>query len=173
MGQALQGLSPKAVKKVMTEWRLSKLGSVSLLITIWQSHDSAFESGAFNSVEASNIISVVFVSIAFYALWMTICFLLSRLWLDRRNTIAVAYCVPAKTPAMGVPLATVMFAGIPSTLSLKIQIPIVIYQGFQIAAGSLMTIFFEKWAEKKSAKEEAAGGEIKQTVEVGPRGLGP
>ena len=173
VGQGLQGLFPKAIKKVMTQWKLSKLGSVSLLIIIWQSYDSAFKSGAFSSVKADNMIFVIFISIAFYVLWMTICFSLCRLWLDRRDTIAVAYCVPAKTPAMGVPLATVMFAGISSTPSSKIQIPIVIYQGFQIAAGSLMTILFRKWVEKESAKKDATKGETKQTLEVGPREVGP
>ena len=173
VGQVLQGLFPKTVEKVMSQWGWSKLGSVSLLIIIWQSYDSAFESGAFSSVKANNMIFVIFISIAFYFLWMTICFSLCRLWLDRRDTIAVVYCVPTKTPAMGVPLATVMFAGISSTLSSKIQIPIVIYQGFQIAAGSLMIILFRNWVEKKSAEEEAAKGETKQTLEVGPRELGP
>jgi hypothetical protein len=40
----------------------------------------------------------------------------------------VCYCVPAKTPAMGVPLANVMFIGLSAQLESKIQIPMVIYQ---------------------------------------------
>lgn len=157
IGQMIQNLFPNATKKVMTDWKFSKLSSVSLLIIIWQSYDGAFESGAFASVKGNNIVFVIFISIALYILWTTICFYLSKLWLDRPNTIAVAYCVPAKTPAMGVPLATVMFTGIPSSLSSKIQIPMVIFQGFQIAAGSIMTIFFRQWLQKEREKEEGEG----------------
>ena len=158
VGQIIQNAFPNATKKIMTNWKLSKLSSVSLLIIIWQSYDGAFESGAFASVKGNNIVFIIFISIAFYILWTSICFYLSRLWLDRSNTIAVAYCVPAKTPAMGVPLATVMFTGISSAFSSKIQIPMVIFQGFQIAAGSLMTIFFRQWLEKEAEKEEAEEG---------------
>ena len=57
----------------------------------------------------------------------------------------MAYCVPAKTPAMGVPLSNVMFPGLPAMTASKIQIPMVIFQAFQIAGGSLMTIAFRRW----------------------------
>ena len=103
------------------------------------------------------MIFLVFISVALYALWTVICVLLSRLWLDKRDTIAVAYCVPAKTPAMGVPLASVMFAGLPAITASKIQIPMVIFQGLQIAAGSLMTIVFRKWIRADEKRKELEG----------------
>jgi len=66
--------------------------------------------------------------------------------------------VPAKTPAMGVPISNVMFVGILAITSSKIQIPMVIFQGFQIAFGSVLTIFFRKWTgtqkDKRLASEE-------------------
>ena len=86
-------------------------------------------------------------------IWTAICVLLSILWLDKKDTIAVAYCVPAKTPAMGVPLSAVMFSGLPAITKSKIQIPMVIFQGFQIAAGSLMTIAFRSWLQSDEERE--------------------
>ena len=102
------------------------------------------------------MIFLVFISIAFYILWTIVCVFLSRFWLDKKDTIAVAYCVPAKTPAMGVPLTSVMFAGLPAITASKIQIPMVIFQGLQIAAGSLMTVVFRRWirAEEKENLED-------------------
>ena len=85
------------------------------------------------------------MSLVFYTLWTITCFSLSRLWLDKADTIAVAYIVPAKTPAMGVPLSNVMFAGLSPIVESKLQIPLVIFQGLQIAAGSLLTIGFRHW----------------------------
>jgi len=51
-----------------------------------------------------------------------------------------------------------MFVGISAIISSKIQIPMVIFQGFQIAIGSVLTIFFRKWTgaqkDKRLASEE-------------------
>lgn len=145
VGQIIQNSLPKITKKVLVDWKLSKLSSFSLLIIIWQTYDQAFETGAFKSVKGNNIVFIVFISVVLYVIWSAICILLSALWLSKEDTVAVAYCVPAKTPAMGVPLATVMFAGLSPITSSKLQIPLVIYQGLQIAAGSILTIFFRKW----------------------------
>ena len=91
------------------------------------------------------MVFIVFISIVFYVIWSAICISLSALWLSKEDTIAVAYCVPAKTPAMGIPLATVMFVGLSPITSSKLQIPLIIYQGLQIAVGSILTIFFRRW----------------------------
>ena len=134
-------------KKVFNEWKLSKLGSFSLLVIIWQTFDQAFSAGAFEEVKGDNMIFIVFISITFYAIWTIVCILTSLPWLDKKDTIAVAYCVPAKTPAMGVPLSVVMFKGLSPLTQSKIQIPLIIFQGFQIAAGSLLTIVFRRWVQ--------------------------
>lgn len=154
MGQIIQNIFPRPTKKIFIDWKLNRLSSVCLLIIIWQTYDQAFESGAFQSLKSTNIIFIVFISIVFYILWTTICISLSLLWLDKKDTIAVAYCVPAKTPALGIPLSAVMFSGLPAITKSKIQIPMVVFQGFQIAAGSLMTIAFRRWLREDEEREE-------------------
>ena len=62
----------------------------------------------------------------------------------------MAYCVPAKTPAMGVPLARVMFVGLSPITPSKLQIPSVTFQNLQIAAGSILTIFFRNWVRYRA-----------------------
>ena len=110
-------------------------------------------------MKPDNIIFIVFISIAYYVLWTVICVSLSVLWLGKEDTIAVAYCVPAKTPAMGVPLSNVMFPGLAAIATSKIQIPMVLFQAFQIAGGSLMTIAFRRWIrpdeERRTDAEKA------------------
>lgn len=124
------------------------------MIIIWQTFDQAFQTRAFDSVKGNNIVFIVFMSIIFYTIWTITCFLLSRLWLNKADTIAVAYVVPAKTPAMGVPLSSVMFAGLEPITASKLQIPMVIFQGLQIAAGSLLTLVFRKWIGDEVDEEE-------------------
>lgn len=114
------------------------------------------------------MVFIVFISIAFYLIWSAICISISSLWLSKEDTIAVAYCVPAKTPAMGVPLATVMFAGLSPIVLSKIQVPMVIYQGLQIVAGSLLTIVFRKWVGESKDDKEAVGSD--QQIEYDPAG---
>lgn len=45
--------------------------------------------------------------------------------------MAVAYCVPAKTPAMGVPLSNVLFVGLSRLDTSKIQVRVKSEGGFE------------------------------------------
>ena len=155
VGQVVQNILPKQTKKVMTDWKLSKLASISLLTIIWQSFDQAFETRAFESVKGSNIIFIVFISIALYLLFLSVSFFSSIIWLPKKDVISICYCVPAKTPAMGVPLTILLFAGITLIEESKIQIPMVIFQGIQILEGSLLTIVFRKWIRPEEELEES------------------
>lgn len=122
VGQVLQNLFPEACNKVFVQWRLKKVGSLALLSIIWQTFDQAFATGAFSSVKPSNIIFIVFMNVAFFAVWLVICFSTSVPWLSRKDVVSVAYVVPAKTPAMGVPLSNVMFAGLSLLTESRMQI---------------------------------------------------
>ena len=61
---------------------------------------------------------------------------------------------------MGVPLSTTIFSDLDLDLESKIQIPIVIYQGLQLAFGSILVPIFRRWidstAENSSDKPNAA-----------------
>lgn len=153
VGQIIQNIFPKLTKDIIARFKLNKLGSISLLVIIWQTYDEAFRSGAFKSVKGSNMVFIVFISIALFMVYFSVAFFSSIMWLPKEDTIAVCYCVPAKTPAMGVPLSNVMFVGLTPMVESKIQIPMVIYQGLQLVAGSLLTMAFRKWIEKDTRKE--------------------
>jgi sodium/bile acid cotransporter 7 len=131
VGQVIQYLFPKPTKKFFIDWKVNKLGSFSLLIIIWQTFDQAFEADAFSSVKSNNLIFVVFISIAYFTSWLVICFLASIGWLSRKDTVAVAYCVPAKTPAMGVPLSNVLFVGLSRLQTSKIQVRVMAEDNFE------------------------------------------
>ena len=154
MGQVTRNTFPHAVQRIFTDFKVSKIGSVSLLLIVWQTYDKAFATGAFDSVMASNIIFLVFISVVFYAVWTVICFSLSVPWISREDAIAVAYIVPAKTPAIGVPLSAAMFVGLPPKTASKLQIPMVIFQGLQVAAGSLLTLAFRQWIKNGRLRSE-------------------
>ena len=155
VGQIVQHFFPKPTKKVFGEWKLNKLGSFALLAILWSTFDQAFESGAFSSVKADNKIFIVFISIAYFMIWLTACFFSSILWLPKKDTIAVCYCVPAKSIAVGVPFSSLLFVGLSRTQESKLQIPMIIFQGIQIASASLMTIPFRSWVRAEEEAETA------------------
>lgn len=149
VGQLLRYFFPKVCTKVFVDWKLSKIGSVCLLVVLWATYDQAFASHAFDAVDARNKTFIVFISIALWLVFFAIAFFSSIIWLPREDTVSICYCIPAKGIAMGVPLSTTIFAGIDLDLQSKIQIPIVIYQGLQLAFGSILVPIFRKWVDAK------------------------
>ncbi|RMZ85321.1 hypothetical protein DV738_g65, partial [Chaetothyriales sp. CBS 135597] len=154
VGQVVQNIFPNATKKVFIDWQLKRLSSFALLTIIWQTFDQAFRTGAFTSVKHSNIIFVVFIDVVFFSVWLIISVVTSVPWLPKPDVISVAYCVPAKTPAMGVPLSNVMFKGLSLITESKIQVPMVLFQGLQITFSSLLTIPFRSWVQKDEQHED-------------------
>jgi solute carrier family 10 (sodium/bile acid cotransporter), member 7 len=144
----VQNLLPKFNQKVIVGWNLKKISPFALLILVWQTYDQAFGTGAFKTVKGDNMIFIVFISIALFIIFNVVAFFSSILWLPKEDTISVCYCVPAKTPALGVPLSMTMFVGLNSVLEAKLQIPMVIYQGLQIVGGTLLIQPLRNWIDR-------------------------
>ena len=152
VGQIVRRLFPKTVNKVFVEWKVGKFGSFAMLSLLWQTFDHAFATKAFESVKPSNMIFIVFITIVNYGLWLAISVALSLLWLDRKDTISVAMCAPAKTLALGIPLSFLLFTGITGLEEAKIQTPMLIFQVLQMGLASLATIGFRRWVDAGEKK---------------------
>ncbi|KAL9114693.1 MAG: hypothetical protein Q9227_001371 [Pyrenula ochraceoflavens] len=166
LGQAIQNLFPTRTSAIFKKTpNLTKLSSLSLIFILWSAYDQAFASHAFTAVPASNILFIVFLSIALFLLYLSICVVTAIPWLPKRDVIAAAYCVPAKTPAMGIPVVQTMFVGVGARLGSEIEIPMVVYQGLQLAGGSLMTVAFRRWVKGEEEEEEEEERRRRQDVE--------
>ncbi len=91
------------------------------------------------------MIFIVFISVALWLLFFSIALLSGLYWLAREDVVSICMCVPAKGIVMGVPLSSTIFGGIDLALQSKIQIPIVIYQGLQLAFASILVPVFRGW----------------------------
>lgn len=172
VGQLTRYFFEPTCKKVFFDWKVLKSGSLCMLVVIWQTYDGAFASGAFDSVPGNNMIFVVFISIALFVVYFCVAFFTAILWLPRKDVVAVCYCVPAKGPAMGVPLSTTIFAGMDPVLRSKIQIPIVIFQGLQIACGGALIGVFRRWIATEEDQTAESGGPAHDVeMAAGSRGL--
>jgi sodium/bile acid cotransporter 7 len=143
----------------MIDYKITKVSTLCLLTIMWQTYDSAFSSHAFTSVKPSNIIFMVFISIGLFMFFNVIAFVCSLPFLPRRDVVSVCYCTPAKSAAILVPISLTMFQGLDAQLLSKIQIPIVIYLGLQIAGGSVLIHPFRSWVAKEKVVEEKHGNE--------------
>ncbi|KAB8349453.1 hypothetical protein FH972_023480 [Carpinus fangiana] len=150
VGQAVQNLFPKPTATIFTKWNFNKLGSLALLALLWQTFDHEFATGAFHSVPTNNLIFVAFISVTNWTVWLVVSLATSLPWLARPDVVSVAYCVPAKTLSLGVPISTLFFASIQSLDEAKLQIPMTIFQCVQVALGSIATIPLRKWVDKGS-----------------------
>ena len=110
------------------------------------------------------MIFIVFISIALFIIFNAIAFFSSIIWLPKEDTISVCYCVPAKTPALGVPLSMTMFVGLNSVLEAKLQIPMVIYQGLQIVGGTLLIHPLRIWIDRDHQDLNENGRDAQNTV---------
>lgn len=158
VGQVVRHFFPKAVQKVFVQWKASKLASLCMLTLLWATFDRAFATNAFSDVKQSNLVFLVFITIVNWSVWLIICFLLSNIWLDRKETVAVAMCVPAKTLALGMPLSFLMFEGISELQEAKIQVPMLIFQVEMLGLASISTLFFRRWVDAGEKRTELAEG---------------
>ncbi|KAF2009302.1 hypothetical protein BU24DRAFT_445166 [Aaosphaeria arxii CBS 175.79] len=154
VGQVVRYFYPKECDLVFFSWKMAKLSSISLLLLLWQTFDQAFGSGAFAGLKPSNVVFLVFLSISFYFLWLGICFVASIVWLPKKDVIACCYCTPAKAVALVVPLTSVMYLNVSVVEQSKLQIPVILYQAFQVAIGGVLTILFRKWVRPEELAEQ-------------------
>ena len=153
VGQALRNIFPKATETVFTKWKMVKLSPIALLVLIWSTFDQAFGTGAFAEIKTSNTVFLVFMNIALYFTWLAICFGLAVIWLPKKDVIACCYCCPAKALTMLVPLSAVMYVSIDVNDQSKLQIPVILFQAFQVAIGGFLTIPFRRWIRPEEEEE--------------------
>ncbi|OTA95171.1 hypothetical protein M434DRAFT_226228 [Hypoxylon sp. CO27-5] len=154
VGQLLRKIFPNQVIKIMTTYKGSKLASFALLILIWSAYDGAFETGTLSRMRATNVVFMVLISVALYLLWASLTLLASMFWLSKEDSIAAVFCVATKTPALGVPLITLIFVGITPATKSEMAIPMVVFQCIQTCLSSLATILFRRWLRNKKEGAE-------------------
>lgn len=167
VGQSILWCAPGMTEKLMNDWGLRKLASLALLVLIWSAYDSAFANGSFSTISAGRVAFVVFLLAGLFVAWMVAAIAGSIAWLGREEVIAAAFCVPAKSPALGMPLIAIMFAGVPKADMAKMYLPMVFFQCIQLGLSGLATIPLRKWqsnapnqGEQKDASDAESGKEV-------------
>lgn len=186
VGQVIQNVFPKQTKWTCTTFKLNKVGSFMLLLIMFQSFSTAFAQHAFTSVSHASIIFLVFFNIGIYLFFTILTFIYSRpyfvrrwfweypneqsSWLykwsykllnpfyyNKKDTVAIMLCGPAKTAALGVSLVSSQYGSNNPNLGILL-VPLVLYQAEQVMTANFLTGIMKKWIhyddEKKNESDD-------------------
>ncbi|OQE44727.1 hypothetical protein PENCOP_c002G08220 [Penicillium coprophilum] len=169
VGQLVKWTWPDRTALVLQKTKLPKLATVCLLLLIWATFSSCFATGALQTLSAQSIVFVVLFNIILYTALTTVCFFCSRpprIFSSRRwskpifkrmspeETIAVCFCGPAKSTALGIPLLYAMWQPVDLLLKAKTSVPVLLYTTEQICVAHFFVQLFRWWHARIVEKEE-------------------
>ncbi|KAK9370532.1 SBF-like CPA transporter family-domain-containing protein [Lipomyces kononenkoae] len=178
VGQVIRYFATKPVIWVTEKFKINKFSSVFLILIMWSTFSSCFATGAFKSLtpQSTGLVLMLDFGLYWFFLFSTLVVtrgsrklhsknkylesILNFFRFNKRDTIAICYVVPAKTPALGVPLINALYANHPDISDQTrqiLQIPIILYQIEQLCFSSSSIPFFRRWVrdEEEAAQLEA------------------
>ncbi|PYH73278.1 uncharacterized protein BO88DRAFT_400917, partial [Aspergillus vadensis CBS 113365] len=174
VGQLIRWVWPDIVGKVLAKYRIAKISTACLILLVWSTFSSCFATGALQTLSASSIVFVVLFNIALYMFLTAVCFYCSRppriisgvsftvkgktffpfQQMNPQETIAVCFCGPAKSTALGIPLLYAMWGPLSLYIKSKTSVPVLLYTTEQICVAHFFVHMFKWWhrrVERKSA----------------------
>lgn len=73
---------------------------------------------------------------------------------SKAETIAICFCAPGKTQALGIPLIAAMYSSADDQTRALIQVPMILYTAEQILVGQVLVWWFKRWLDKDKRKDE-------------------
>ncbi|PWY69146.1 sodium bile acid transporter family protein [Aspergillus heteromorphus CBS 117.55] len=165
VGQLVRWLWTDRVAWVLNKYKVPKISTACLILLVWSTFSSCFATGALQSLSASSIIFVVLFNIALYMFLTVACFcfarpppILARMsvtmkgttlrpfdQLNPYETIAVCFCGPAKSTALGIPLLYAMWSSLDLYVKSKTSVPVLLYTTEQICVAHFFVYGFGWW----------------------------
>lgn len=136
---------------------------------------SCFATGALQTLSAQSVIFIVLFNIALYMALTVVCFFASRpprllsfpgfKSMPPEETIAVCFCGPAKSTALGIPLLYAMWAPVDLFTKAKTSVPVLLYTTEQICVAHFFVQFFRRWHARTAEKQDIEQGPSLEAVE--------
>ncbi|KAL1410013.1 LRR receptor-like serine/threonine-protein kinase RGI2 [Vanrija albida] len=169
VGQIIRWFWPKQTSWVLQTFKLAKAGSLCLVALVWSTFCTAFAAGALKTINTPTIVFNIFINIvlcvSFTALSFYLCrppAALTRLspfifkQINKKETISILFCAPAKTQALGIPLISAMYTTSTDMTRALIQVPMILYTVEQILVGQVLIAMCQRWlAQDKVPDAEA------------------
>ncbi|SMN21757.1 similar to Saccharomyces cerevisiae YMR034C Putative transporter, member of the SLC10 carrier family [Maudiozyma saulgeensis] len=160
-----------------------KIGSYMLLLIMFSSFSTAFYQKSFTSVSHICIVFVCFFNLGVYLFFTMVSFCLARpffilklfpeepikgkcsklyyysykifrpFYYNKKDTICIMFCAPAKTAALGVSLITSQYGDHKEHLG-KLLVPLVLYQGEQVLTASIFVPILRRWVKEELEEDK-------------------
>lgn len=82
------------------------------------------------------------------------------------ETIAVCFCGPAKSTALGIPLLYAMWAPVDLFTKAKTSVPVLLYTTEQICVAHFFVQLFRRWHAWMAEKQDVEQGGSAETAEI-------
>ncbi|KAJ9362932.1 putative sodium bile acid cotransporter [Paecilomyces variotii] len=169
VGQLIRWTWSDQTAWVLQKFKVAKVGTFCLLLLIWTTFSTCFATDALESLSAQSIVFVVLFNIALYLFLTVVCFVISRPpkclstlpWgrrifkrVDPEETIAICFCGPAKTTALGIPLLYAMWSSVDLFTKAKTSVPVLLYTTEQVCVAHFMVYIFRRWHSRLQKKQD-------------------
>ena len=166
---------------------LGPLFSNPAFLNIRATFSSCFATGALQTLSTQSIVFVILFNMILYITLTAVCFFCSRpprIFSSRRwskpifkrmspeETIAVCFCGPAKSTALGIPLLYAMWQPVDLFLKAKTSVPVLLYTTEQICVAHFFVQLFRWWHARIIEKEDLDNS-TGDDVEVGMTEVSP
>ncbi|KAL2829147.1 putative sodium bile acid cotransporter [Aspergillus cavernicola] len=176
VGQVVRFLWSERTASVIQKYKIAKIGTVCLLLMIWVTFSSCFATRALQDLSTESIIFIALFNLALYVFLTAVCFFLSRppeslhrrtkvgRWhvlrpMSPEETIAVCFCGPAKSTALGIPLLYAMWTPVDLFVKAKTSVPVLLYTTEQLFVAHFFVHAFRWWKRRlerpRECEEEA------------------
>ncbi|GAA5931466.1 hypothetical protein JCM3775_006862 [Rhodotorula graminis] len=193
VGECVQWAFPKQTKWALRTFYLAKVGTFCLLLVIWSTFSGAFYAGSFERISGEAIAMIVTVNLGLHLLFSVVIFAVCRLvpvpqgkatrgldgkravgpLLSPETTISALFCGGAKGAALGAPIVSILYGGLTPEARGIVSLPLVLYQGSQVALGQGAVYILRRWNERqKLVAREAEEGKGREGDEEASRGPG-
>jgi solute carrier family 10 (sodium/bile acid cotransporter), member 7 len=182
VGQAIRWTWEKQTSMILQKFYVNKWSTACMILLVWTTFSSAFATDSLEALSTQSVIFTVLFNIALYLFLTVVCFSLSRpphflqkgTWGKRiframppEETIAVCFCGPAKTTALGIPLLYAMYESMDLYTKSKTSIPVLLYTTEQIFVAHFMVYVLRWWrtrlernSEKRDSESIAGDGPV-------------
>ncbi|GAD91789.1 hypothetical protein PVAR5_0365 [Paecilomyces variotii No. 5] len=169
VGQLIRWTWSDQTAWVLQKFKAAKVGTFCLLLLIWTTFSSCFATNALESLSTQSIVFVVLFNVALYLFLTVFCFVISRPpkclsalpWgervfrqVDPEETIAICFCGPAKTTALGIPLLYAMWSSVDLFTKAKTSVPVLLYTTEQVCVAHFMVYIFRRWHSRLQKKQD-------------------
>ncbi|KAH7065124.1 putative sodium bile acid cotransporter [Macrophomina phaseolina] len=164
VGQLVRWRWPDVTARTMQRFQLNKVGTFCLLLLIWSSFSTCFETSALQELSTQTVVLIVFFNIGIYLFWTIICFLLARI--PDRKQLPSAFADRRRRLGLGIPLVYAMWTEYSTEVKARMSVPMILYTTEQVFCAHILVHAFKRWVRREKIRDDGVLVEAERGPEM-------